>query len=251
MVVSYSVPHPISSRLCVAAAVLVASLSTSALALERVHLDSPDATPFDCTRVEALDAGHTRLYLYSPDIPGATNNFTDVSTARIVLMETVPDPPPVPTALKPAAAAAAPSSYDIHDLIARAGAQHNIDVELLASIVHTESGGASKAVSRAGARGLMQLMPSTARDLGVEDPFRPDQNIAGGAAYLDSLLTRYKNDLSRALAAYNAGPAAVDRYHGIPPYRETRAYVAYVEKEFTRRKQAATRTAALATVVAH
>ncbi len=235
-----------------AAAILVASLSTSARALERVHLDSPDATPFDCTRVEALDSGRTRLYLYSPDSPDGSNNFTDVTTARIVLTETVPDPPPVLTPAKPTDnSAPEPASYDIHDLIARAGAQHNIDVELLASIVHTESGGASKAVSRAGARGLMQLMPGTARDLGVEDPFRPDQNIAGGTAYLDSLLTRYKNDLSRALAAYNAGPSAVDRYHGIPPYRETRAYVSHVEREFIRRKQAAARTAALASVVAH
>ena len=89
----------------------------------------------------------------------------------------------------------------------------------------------------------MQLMPGTAHQLGVDDAFRPDQNIAGGTTYLDQLLDRYdpNNDthgLALALAAYNAGPAAVDRYHGIPPYRETRAYVVRVLKEFKRRKLA-------------
>ena len=81
----------------------------------------------------------------------------------------------------------------------------------------------------------MQLMPSTATELGVDDSFRPDQNVRGGSAYLDGLLARYHDNLAMALAAYNAGPAAVDRYHGIPPYRETRAYVARVIHEFNRR----------------
>jgi soluble lytic murein transglycosylase-like protein len=84
----------------------------------------------------------------------------------------------------------------------------------------------------------MQLMPETAAELGVADAFRADQNIAGGAAYLDALLTRYKDNLVLALAAYNAGPAAVDRYHGIPPFYETHAYVARVMREFKRRRAA-------------
>jgi soluble lytic murein transglycosylase-like protein len=83
----------------------------------------------------------------------------------------------------------------------------------------------------------MQLMPATAAELGVADAFAADQNIGGGTAYLDQLLTRYRDNIAFALAAYNAGPAAVDRYHGIPPYPETRAYVARVIREFNRRKR--------------
>ncbi len=110
-------------------------------------------------------------------------------------------------------------------------------MDLLASVVRAESGGNILAVSRTGAQGLMQLMPGTAAELGVADSFRADQNINGGTAYLDALLLRYHDHLALALAAYNAGPAAVDKYHGVPPYRETRAYVARVIREFNRRKQ--------------
>jgi soluble lytic murein transglycosylase-like protein len=135
---------------------------------------------------------------------------------------------------------------DLHQLIAQAGTAHNVDADLLASVVKAESGGNARAVSRTGARGLMQLMPGTAKQLGVSDSFAPDQNVGGGTAYLDSLLTRYHDNIALALAAYNAGPEAVDRYHGIPPYHETRAYVARVVHEFNRRvlerKRVAART---------
>jgi soluble lytic murein transglycosylase-like protein len=120
-------------------------------------------------------------------------------------------------------------------MLAKAGGEHNVDIDLLASLVKAESGGNVRAVSRAGARGLMQLMPGTATELGVQDSFKPDQNVRGGSAYLDALLTRYHDNLALALAAYNAGPAAVDKYRGIPPYSETRAYVARVIHEFNRR----------------
>jgi soluble lytic murein transglycosylase-like protein len=126
----------------------------------------------------------------------------------------------------------------MHQMLALAGTLHNIDTDLLASVVQAESNGNALAVSRAGAQGLMQLMPATASTLGVHNSFVPEQNIGGGTAYLDQLLTRYHDDIPLAVAAYNAGPAAVDRYHGIPPYAETRAYVARVIREFNRRKRA-------------
>jgi soluble lytic murein transglycosylase-like protein len=120
-------------------------------------------------------------------------------------------------------------------MLAEAGHAHNLDVDLLASLVKAESGGNAHAVSRAGARGLMQLMPGTAKNLGVEDSFKPDENLRGGSTYLDALLTNYHDNLALALAAYNAGPEAVAKYHGIPPYHETQAYVARVIHEFNRR----------------
>ena len=123
-------------------------------------------------------------------------------------------------------------------MLTNAGHQHNLDADLLASVVKAESNGNTRAVSRTGARGLMQLMPKTAADLGVDDSFRPDENVRGGSAYLNDLLVRYHDNIALALAAYNAGPAAVDKYHGIPPYHETRAYVARVIHEFNRRVRA-------------
>jgi Transglycosylase SLT domain len=165
-----------------------------------------------------------------------SGNFVEVDAAEITSIDTVPDPPKVtaPIAVIPEPKL---TDADVHELISKAGASHNLDVDLLASVVRAESGGNIHAVSRTGAQGLMQLMPGTAAELGVADSFRPDQNINGGTAYLDALLVRYHDNLALALAAYNAGPAAVDKYHGVPPYRETRIYVARVIREFNRRKQ--------------
>jgi soluble lytic murein transglycosylase-like protein len=226
--------HP--SRFGILAVALSAALlCASAHALERVHLSN--GFSYDCTSTEPVDAEHIRLYLYSLDTADQSKNFTVIASKLILSVEPLPDPPPpvLPTQTITAATVVA----SVPELLAKAGAQHNIDVELLASVVKAESNGRTDAVSRTGARGLMQLMPGTAQTLGVDDAFRPDQNIAGGSAYLDALLTRYHDRLDLALAAYNAGPGAVDHYHGVPPFRETRAYVNRVETEFKRRKQAA------------
>jgi Transglycosylase SLT domain len=165
-----------------------------------------------------------------------SGNFVEVDAAEITSIVTVPDPP---AATAPSGVIPEPklTDADVHQLISKAGASHNLDVDLLASVVRAESGGNIHAVSRTGAQGLMQLMPGTAAELGVADSFRADQNINGGTAYLDELLVKYHDNLALALAAYNAGPAAVDKYHGVPPYRETRIYVARVIREFNRRKQ--------------
>jgi soluble lytic murein transglycosylase-like protein len=215
--------------------------------LERITLRS--GFSFDCSHHEVVEQGQVRLFL-TPAI-GSAGNFIDVAAKSIVAVETLPDPPPpAPVVADTKVSIAEPQQLDVPTLLAKAGSQHNIDVDLLAAVVKAESGGRTHAVSRTGAQGLMQLMPGTAQNLGVADAFRADQNIAGGSAYLDALLTRYHDRLDLALAAYNAGPGAVDHYHGIPPFRETRAYVARVEREFARRKLTVSRTA-IASVIAH
>jgi hypothetical protein len=212
-------------------------LATTAWAGERVTLRN--GFEMSCNRHAEIE-GHVRLYLSAGE-----DNYIEFVPQEVAGVEQVADPPPtgVPADQLRDAAAFTPepakdaklSPADLHEMLAKAGGEHNLDVDLLASLVKAESGGNARAVSRAGARGLMQLMPGTATELGVQDSFRPDQNVRGGSTYLDALLTRYHDNLALALAAYNAGPAAVDKYRGIPPYNETRAYVARVIHEFNRR----------------
>jgi soluble lytic murein transglycosylase-like protein len=104
-------------------------------------------------------------------------------------------------------------------------AEYGVDEELVRAVVRIESGGRPDAVSHKGAMGLMQLMPGTARMLGVEDPYDPVQNLEGGIKYLSQLSDKYNGDLVKTLAAYNAGPGRVDSYGGVPPFEETQRYV--------------------------
>jgi soluble lytic murein transglycosylase-like protein len=125
---------------------------------------------------------------------------------------------------------------DYDELIREHAQRYGISAELVRAVIQAESGFNRWAVSPKGAMGLMQLMPATARDLGVTDPFHPGQNIRGGVEYLAALLDRFDHDVARALAAYNAGAARVERYNGVPPYRETEDYV----KKITSAANAAT-----------
>ena len=173
----------------------------------------------------------TRLYL-SADPAGG---FVDVPTEEIVSVDRleVPLPPPMQTATR----------EEVDRWVNSASDQHNVDPDLIRSVIKAESGFNSRAVSPKGAQGLMQLMPSTASQLGVKDAFAPSENIEGGARYLRDLLVLYNNDMAKALAAYNAGPQRVAQYNGVPPYRETHAYVARVIKDFNRTKLAQRATA--------
>lgn len=206
-----------------AVALLMAGCLASAHAAERVYLRS--GSDLLCDHTKVLD-GQVRLYLTASEenyLDVAANDIvrTEVVRAKPVPVEvTVSYPESTNTVSKSAAnrdSIAVPTQLDLPALLQDAGAAHHIDPDLLASVVYAESGGKPRVVSRAGAGGLMQLMPGTATDLGVSDRFAPEQNVAGGTAYLDALLMYYHDNLALALAAYNAGPGSVDRYRGIPP----------------------------------
>jgi len=215
---------------------VLAALAPAARAGERVTLRN--GFEMRCDHHAQVE-GRVRLYLSAGE-----DNYIEFAPQDIAEFETVPDPPPAPP---PSSAEKSPTTSpakhpdaklnpaDLREMLVKAGHEHNLDVDLLASLVKAESNGHVRAVSSAGAQGLMQLMPGTASELGVKDSFEPAQNVRGGTAYLDAMLTRYHDNLAKALAAYNAGPDAVDKYHGIPPYHETQAYVARVIHEFNRR----------------
>jgi soluble lytic murein transglycosylase-like protein len=186
-------------------------------------------------RREALSDGTiTRLY-----VSAANDDFIDVRTADIAGFVEAPAIP-IPTATpKPAT----PTPQTLAEIVREASDKTLLDEDLLYSVISAESGANTKAVSRKGAQGLMQLMPQTAKKLGVTDAFDPRANVNGGSRYLHDMLVRFNFDLAKALAAYNAGPEAVEKYKGVPPYRETRLYVAHIIKDYNRKKlaQAATK----------
>jgi soluble lytic murein transglycosylase-like protein len=176
-------------------------------------------------RTREMHDGLVRLY-----VDDQKTAFVDVSADEIQSYSVEPDPvvPVVPEAAKPA--------KSTQQIVSEASEKHGVDSDFIRSVIKQESAGNANAVSRTGARGLMQLMPGTALKLGVNDSFNPEQNVHGGARYLRELLVRYNGDAIKALAAYNAGPDAVDRYKGIPPYRETQQYVLRVVREYNQSK---------------
>ncbi|MGA7629562.1 MAG: lytic transglycosylase domain-containing protein [Terriglobales bacterium] len=183
----------------------------------------------------------TRLFFSADD-----SSFTDVPTEEIASYEKdLSSPPPelsaasvTPTLQKSA------SVLPINEVVNTASATFHLDPDLVNSVIHAESGFNARAVSPKGARGLMQLMPGTANQLGVNDLFDPEANVTGGSRYLRELLERYNFDLVKALAAYNAGPERVEQYQGVPPFRETRAYVARIVHEYNSKKIAQEKAAA-------
>lgn len=213
----------------------LAAMAPYAHAAERITLRN--GFYIDCDHHASVE-GIVRIYLSHDE-----DSYIDRVPEDIVSIEIIPDPAAHPEPIPPASSQTLPkiksdgklSPADLGEMLNKAGHAHNLDVDLLASLVKAESNGDARAVSRAGARGLTQLMPATAKDMGVTDSFKPEENVRGGATYLDELLTSYHDNLALALAAYNAGPEAVAKYHGIPPYRETQAYVARVIHEFNRR----------------
>jgi soluble lytic murein transglycosylase-like protein len=183
-------------------------------------------------RREVRDGGITRLYTSADD-------FVDVPSEQISSIEEAP-----PTVRAAAPAVVTPPA--VPQLIDSASLKHSVDADFIRSVIRAESGFNSKAVSPKGAQGLMQLMPDTAQKLGVSNSFEPGPNIDAGTRYLRELLVQYHGDVARALAAYNAGPQRVAQYGGVPPYRETRAYVRRVINDYNRAKKSSQKPHAVA-----
>jgi soluble lytic murein transglycosylase-like protein len=189
----------------------------------------------------------TRLFLTADG-----SSFVDVPTGEIVQIEpdlnpaapeksaeaVAPTPsgtgPLLPTSTAPTPAGS--QHVDVTEVVNAASDRYRLDPDLVNSVIRAESGFKVHAISPKGAQGLMQLMPGTASKLGVPNAFDPEANVDGGTRYLRELLERYNFDLIKALAAYNAGPHRVEQYGGVPPYRETRKYVASIVRDYNRKK---------------
>jgi hypothetical protein len=203
----------------------------------------------------------TRLYVSADG-----SSFVDVPTAEIEHFEAAPDFPASSSQLSASGVVSqsppfdklragllakdarngapraslgfAPSAINLNEVVNSASGRYQLDPDLVNSVIKAESGFKVRALSPKGAQGLMQLMPGTATELGVPNAFDPQANVEGGAKYLRELLERYNFDLVKALAAYNAGPQRVEQYNGVPPYYETRAYIARIVKDFNKKKVA-------------
>ena len=179
-------------------------------------------------RIERHEALGARLRLYT-----SAEGFVDLPASAVKGFETVlqADAPPPPPKPQPK-----PVEKPLPELVDDLAAEFGLHPALIHSIISAESNYQADAVSHKGAIGLMQLMPETAQELHV-DPYQPNENVLGGVKYLREMLERYRgkpDQLLRALAAYNAGPEAVDRYDGLPPYAETQDYVVKVIRRFLR-----------------
>ena len=172
------------------------------------------------------DGAKVRLYHGTGFVELDASAVKGFEVDEVVPATAAVEPPPAPAQPVPPALA----STDPRDLADAAADKYGLPRELVRSVMAAESGFAAEALSPKGAIGLMQLMPGTARDLGV-DPADPEQNVDGGTRYLRDLLLKYDGGLRHALAAYNAGPAAVDRYNGVPPYAETIHYIGRIERK--------------------
>jgi soluble lytic murein transglycosylase-like protein len=155
-----------------------------------------------------------------------------------------PSTQPLAGASKTAVSVPAVQSIDLDQVVREASSRNRLDPDFVSSVIMAESNFKTHAISKKGALGLMQLMPATASQLGVADPFDPRANVEAGTAHLSALLDRYHNDPIKALAAYNAGAHRVKQYNGVPPYRETRAYITKIVRDFNAKKRAQMKAAA-------
>ena len=181
----------------------------------------------------------TRLYVNADG-----SSFVDVPTAEIEHYESAPEQPsphsrpPVPAGFSVNRGFPVRPETDLNTVVNEASGRYRLDPDLVNSVIKAESGFKVHAVSPKGAQGLMQLMPGTASQLGVGNSFDAQANVEGGTKYLRALMEKYNFDMVKALAAYNAGPQRVAQFGGVPPYYETKAYVARIVKDFNKKKMA-------------
>jgi soluble lytic murein transglycosylase-like protein len=215
----------------------------------------------------------TRLYTSTGYIDVASNQIASFEAEEApvapqpaaVAVATTPNPSPASTTSQPApsittaqpallpAATSKPSqavsqaasagNLDLDQVVREAAKRNRLDPDFVSSVIKAESNFKTRAVSPKGAQGLMQLMPATAAQLGVTDPFDAKANVEAGTAHLSALLDKYHDDPVKALAAYNAGAHRVKQYNGVPPYRETRAYISKIVRDFNAKKRAEMKTA--------
>jgi soluble lytic murein transglycosylase-like protein len=231
--------------------VITVLLTASALRADSVRDGSatPGESGPEVCQAAVLRNGFTLQYV-RPEVAGAATRlyvcteggtgYVEIPSEQIERFEqrerTVPLTPEAASAPETTSGGIPPAQASIQSLITSSASRHQVDPDFVASVVKAESGFNPKAVSPKGAQGLMQLMPQTAASLGVKNALDPAANVEGGTKYLRQLLDRYAGDAVKALAAYHAGPQRVEHYGGIPPYRETRAYVARVIDDYNFKK---------------
>lgn len=190
-----------------------------------------------------LDVASDQIASYDVDETPVTPEPPAAQPAALTSTQPPAAQPASVATQKPAQATAA-QNVDLDQLVREASSKNRLDPDFVASVIRAESNFKTHAVSRKGAQGLMQLMPGTAAQLGVADPFDPRANVEAGTAHLSALLDLYKNDPIKALAAYNAGAHRVKQYNGVPPYRETRDYINKIVRDFNAKKRAQMKAAA-------